>query len=96
MAIRTASVDSSHTTGRSGHDRRGRHRAGGRADGGTTVTEYEIRLYQPHDRRAILFTRLPSAASAASLARRWQTARPECRVSVVETRKPRPYALPME
>jgi hypothetical protein len=60
------------------------------------VTEYEIRLYQPHDRRAMVFTRLPSADSAASLARRWQTARPECRVSVVETSKPRPYALPVE
>jgi hypothetical protein len=60
------------------------------------VTEYEIRLYQPHDRRAMFFTRVPSADSAASLARRWQAARPECRVSVVETSKPRPHALPSD
>jgi hypothetical protein len=93
MLKRSARVE--RTEGRAGHGSPNRHRSGNR-QGGTDVSEYEVRLYQPFDRRALVFTRTPSAASAASLARRWQVARPECRVSVVETRKPRPYALPVE
>jgi len=57
------------------------------------MTEFEVRLYTPNSRRALYFTRLPSAGAAESLARRWQTARPECRIRVVETRTPRPYAI---
>jgi hypothetical protein len=61
--------------------------------GGTTVSEYEVRLYEPKERRALCFTRLTSAGEAFSMARRWQNARPECRVRVVATRAPRPVAL---
>jgi hypothetical protein len=61
--------------------------------GGTTVSEYEVRLYAPNERRALCFTRLASAGEAFSMARRWQNARPECRVRVVATRAPRPLAL---
>jgi hypothetical protein len=65
----------------------------GDRNGGTAVKEFEIRLYGPHSRRALCFTRVESPVEAASLARRWQTARPECRVRVVPTTTPRPYAL---
>ncbi len=57
------------------------------------VQEYEIRLYEPRSRRPLYFTRLPSSGSAEAMARRWQTARPECRVRVVPTTEPRPAAL---
>lgn len=75
------------------------HQAGGagrherRANGGTDVSEFEVRMYEGESRRPIVFTRVPLEASAASLARRWQAARPECRITVVETRQPRPTAL---
>jgi hypothetical protein len=94
MAERSVRVDSADKSTCHGdvHRRRSGNQQGRKA----TVLEYEVRLYQPYDRRALVFTRTPSAASAASLARRWQVARPECRVSVVETRRPRPRALPSE
>ncbi len=57
------------------------------------MTEFEVRLYEPRSRRPLVFTRVPLESSAASLARRWQSARPECRVRVVPTRAPRPHAL---
>ena len=74
----------------------GRRHRPATSEGGTPAMEYEIRLFEPRGRRPLVFTRVPSAASAASLARRWQAARPECRVRVVETRTPRPYALVAE
>ena len=58
-----------------------------------SVQEYEIRLYEPRSRRPLYFTRLPSSGSAAAMARRWQAARPECRVRVVPTTAPRPASL---
>jgi hypothetical protein len=57
------------------------------------TSEYEVRLYEPESRRPLYFTRAVSAAAAQSLARRWQAARPECRVRVVVTSAPRPAAL---
>jgi hypothetical protein len=57
------------------------------------VEEYEIRLYEPRSRRPLYFTRLPTTGSAEAMARRWQAARPECRVRVVATTAPRPAAL---
>ena len=56
-------------------------------------TEYEVRLYEPESRRPLYFTRAVSAGAAQSLARRWQAARPECRVRVVATTAPRPAAI---
>lgn len=55
--------------------------------------EYEIRLYEPRSRRPLYFTRVPTPLSAEAMARRWQAARPECRVRVVPTNQPRPHAL---
>jgi len=57
------------------------------------MTEFEIRLYEPRSRRAPVFTRVPSSGAAESMARRWQTARPDCRVRVIGTRSPRPQSL---
>ncbi len=61
--------------------------------GELAMTEFEVRLYEPQSRRALAFTRVPSSGAAESMARRWQAARPECRVRVIETRTPRPRAL---
>jgi hypothetical protein len=55
--------------------------------------EYEIRLYEPHSRRPLCFTRTETAGAAHALARRWQHDRPECRVLVVATSAPRPRAM---
>ena len=57
------------------------------------MNEYEVRLYTPASRRPLYFTRASSPCAARSLARRWQAARPECRVRVVRTNAPRPHAL---
>lgn len=57
------------------------------------MTEYEIRMYEPRARRPLFFTRETSPAAAQAMARRWQAARPEWRVKVVETRAPRPASL---
>ena len=55
--------------------------------------EYEVRLYEPQSRRPLYFTRAETPGSANALARRWQTARPECRVLVVATSAPRPATV---
>ncbi len=78
---------------RTGNPHGAHGRAARRVSGGTTVTEFEVRMYEKQSRRPIVFTRVPLEASAASLVRRWQAARPECRITVVETHQPRPVAL---
>jgi hypothetical protein len=57
------------------------------------VTEYEVRLYPPQSRRPLFFTRADSPLEAQSMARRWQAARPDCRVFVVSTTEPRPLSV---
>ena len=57
------------------------------------VTEYEVRLYPPKARRPLFFTRADSPLEAQSMARRWQAARPDCRVFVVSTTEPRPASV---
>lgn len=57
------------------------------------MTEFEVRLYEPQSRRALFFTRVGTSGAAESMARRWQSARPECRIRVIETHAPRPRSL---
>lgn len=57
------------------------------------TAEFEVRMYAPAARRPLVFTRAGSELEARSLARRWQQARPEFRITVVPTSAPRPAAL---
>lgn len=56
------------------------------------MTEFEVRLYAPEERRALCFARVDTTAQAQSLARRWRAARPECRVEIGVATRPLPLA----